>query len=306
MYIRQLNIRHFRGFSDILLKPNGNVVLMGEPGAGRSDLINAISKILDSGVIRAGGTTELDFHQRNTAQPIEISIVIGGLGSDLEQHFFDYLEVWNIKDGELIEESETPDDATSQNHEWVLRLAYRGQWLADQERCDEIVYYPKYSDPTSQSFRRASIADIGRLGFTLLHYESGRILDLGSRSTFRKIVQRSPGDDFTAALSGYVDKIADAAAQFTASSQDGIGRGYCINARNIANTSSSRHSPTHRVFSGRWSPKRSPSFIRPHYRPRRWRRGTSSLASGINRWKLISLSRVNCPFKWVEGYCGSR
>lgn len=219
MYIRQLSIRHFRGFSDIPLKPSGNVVLMGEPGAGRSDLINAISKILDSGVIRAGGTTELDFHQRNTAIPIEISIVIGGLGPDLEQHFIDYLEVWNIKDGELIEESETLVEATGQDCEWVLRLAYRGQWLADQERCDEMVYYPKYSDPASQSFRRISIADIERLGFTLLRYDSRRILDLGSRGTFRKIVERSPGDDFTTALASYVEKIADAAAQFTASDQ---------------------------------------------------------------------------------------
>lgn len=219
MYIRQLFIRYFRGFSGILLKPGGNVVLMGEPGAGRSDLINAISKVLDPDVIRVRGTTELDFHQRDTATPIEISIVIGGLGSDLEQQFIDFLEVWDSKDRELIEESEMPEDATGQNCEWVLRLAYRGQWLSDQERCDEVVYYPKYSDPTSQSFRRASIADIERLGFTLLRYDSGRILDLGSRGTFRKIVERSPGDDFTTALASYVEKIADAAAQFTASTQ---------------------------------------------------------------------------------------
>jgi hypothetical protein len=219
MYIRQLIVHHFRGFSDIPLKPSGNVVLMGEPGAGRSDLINAISKILDPDVIRAGGTTELDFHQRNTAIPIEVSVTIGGLGPDLEQHFIDYLEVWDIESGGLIEESESLEDVTGQHREWVLRLAYHGQWLLDQERCDEIVYYPKYSDPTTQSFRRASIADIERLGFTLLRYESGRILDLGLRGTFRKIVERSPGDDFTVALSGYVQKIADAAAQFTASSQ---------------------------------------------------------------------------------------
>jgi hypothetical protein len=219
MYIRDLTVHHFRGFSDIPVKPDGNVVLMGEPGAGRSDLINAISKVLDPDVIRAGGATELDFHQRNTELPIEISVTIGGLGPDLEQHFLDYLEVWDAEGGSLIEESESPEEVAGENREWVLRLAYRGQWLQDQERCDEIVYYPKYSDPSTQSFRRASIADIERLGFTLLHYGSGRILDLGSRGTFRKIVQRSPGDDFTAALSGYVQKIADAAAQFTASSQ---------------------------------------------------------------------------------------
>lgn len=219
MYIRQLLIRHFRGFSSILLEPGGNVVLMGEPGAGRSDVINAISKVLDPDVVRARGTTELDFHQKDTATPIEISIVIGGLGSDLEQQFLDYLEVWNNEDGKLIEESETPEDATDQNCEWALRLTYRGQWLPDQERCEEVVYYPKYSDPTSRSFRRTSIADIERLGFTVLHCDSGRILDLGSRGTFRRIVERSSGDDFTTALATYVERIADAAAQFTGSTQ---------------------------------------------------------------------------------------
>lgn len=201
------------------LKPSGNVVLMGESGAGRSDLINAISKVLDPDVIRTGSTTELDFHQRNTEIPIDISVTIGNLGSDLEQHFLNYLEVWDIEGDRLIEESESPEEVAGQNREWVLRVAYRGQWLPDQERCDDLVYYPKYSDLSTQSFRRASIADIERLGFTLLRYESGRILDLGSRGIFRKIVQRSPGDDFTAALSGYVQSIADAAAQFTASNQ---------------------------------------------------------------------------------------
>lgn len=219
MYICELTVHHFRGFSYIPLKPSGNVILMGEPGAGRSDLINAISKVLDPDIIRAGSTTELDFHQRNTKLPIEISVTIGGLCPDLEQQFIDYLEVWDAERSSLIEESESPEEMAGKNREWVLRLAYRGQWLQDQERCDEIVYYPKYSDPSIQSFRRASIADIERLGFTLLHYESGKILDLGSRGTFRKIVQRSPGNDFTTALSGYVQNIANAASQFTASSQ---------------------------------------------------------------------------------------
>lgn len=220
MYIRQLNVKYFRGFTDIEIKPKSHVVLMGEPGAGRSDLINAISKVLDPDIIRAGGTTELDFYQRNTAVPIEISIIIGGLGPDLEQDFIDLLEVWNTLAGQLIEESETPEGGSiGVNQEWVLRLAYRGKWLADQERCDEIIYYPKYSDPASESFRRAGISDIAKLGFTLLHYDSGRILDLSARGAFRKIVERSPGNDFPAALAGYVQEIADAATQFTASNQ---------------------------------------------------------------------------------------
>jgi len=167
MYIRQLAIRHFRGFTNLVAKPKGHVVLMGEFGAGRSDIISAISRVLDTDVIRSGTTTELDFHQRNTAQPVEIEVVIGGLGSDLEQHFLDYLEVWNSGDCQLLEECEAPEDINGEHQEWVLRLAYWGQWLTEQERCEEWVYYPKYSDPASQSFRRISLTDLDLLGFSI-------------------------------------------------------------------------------------------------------------------------------------------
>ena len=80
MHIRQLIVRNFRGFTNLVVKPKWHVVLMGESRAGRSDVISAISRVLDTGVIRSGTTTELDFHQRNTAQPIEIEVTIGGLG----------------------------------------------------------------------------------------------------------------------------------------------------------------------------------------------------------------------------------
>jgi len=228
MYIRRLIIRHFRGFSSITVKPSGNVVLMGEPGAGRSDIINAISKVLDPNVIRAGTTTELDFHQRNIAEPIEIEVVIGGLDTDLEQHFLDYLEIWDIETGQLLEDCDTPEEATGENSEWVLRLAYRGQWLTDQERCEDKVYYPKYSDLESQSFRGTRITDVERLGFTHLSYDSGKILDLGTRGIFRKIVERSSGSDFTSALAKYVQEVADAARRFTTSNQVKVALGEVI------------------------------------------------------------------------------
>lgn len=219
MYICQLIVRNFRGFTNLVVKLKGHVVLMGESGAGRSDIISAISRVLDTGVIRSGTTTELDFHQRNTVQPIEIEVTIGGLGSDLEQHFLDYLEVWNSGDCQLLEECEAPEDINGEDQEWVLRLSYWGQWLTEQERCEEWVYYPKYSDPASESFRRISLTDLDMLGFVNLQYDSGRILDLSTRGAFRKIVNKSSGGDFTVALAQYVQEVADAAARFTTSSQ---------------------------------------------------------------------------------------
>lgn len=219
MYIRQLAIRHFRGFGDLTLKPKRHVVLMGEPGAGRSDVIDALARVLDPDAIRTRTTTELDFHRRDTIKPIEIEVTIGGLNADLEQNFLDHLELWNLYTDQLVVESDATEDVTGEDQEWVLRLAYRGQWLADQERCEEWVYYPKHSDPASQSLTRVRLTDIGQLRFTHLRYESGKILDLSTRGAFRKIVEQSSGSDFAVAIAQYVQEVADAAVQFTAANQ---------------------------------------------------------------------------------------
>jgi len=58
-----------------------------------------------------------------------------------------------------------------------------------------------------------------KIGFTHLRYDSVKILDLGSRGTFRKIIERTPGADFADALADYVQQISDAAGQFTTSNQ---------------------------------------------------------------------------------------
>jgi len=46
MRILALHLRNFRGFDDFVLKPQGHVVLMGEPRAGRSDLIEGLRRVL--------------------------------------------------------------------------------------------------------------------------------------------------------------------------------------------------------------------------------------------------------------------
>lgn len=91
--------------------------------------------------------------------------------------------------------------------------------MQTNERCEEKVYYPKHSDPASQSFTRVRLTDIEQLGFTRLRYESGRILDFGIRSAFRRIVEKSSGGDFAAAIAQYLQEVTNAAVQFTASEQ---------------------------------------------------------------------------------------
>ena len=72
MHVKELSVQRFRGFSDLLVRPKGHIVVMGEPGAGRSDLIEAIARVLDADTSRTRVTTELDFYNRDTSQPIQI------------------------------------------------------------------------------------------------------------------------------------------------------------------------------------------------------------------------------------------
>lgn len=219
MNIRQLVIKNFRGFVDLIIKPNGHVVLLGEPGAGRSDILHALSRVLDSNTIRSLSSTELDFYNKDIGKNIEIEVTLGALGSDIEQDFFDHLEIWDLVSDQLLEESTTSDDALGQDQVWVLRLKYQCQWLSEQERCDEFVYYPKDYISDSGEFPRVKLSDIERLKFIRLNYDSGKILDLGTRGSFRKIIEHSAGGDFAVAIAQYVQEVSNAAAKFTTFNQ---------------------------------------------------------------------------------------
>ena len=219
MYVKKLHIRNFRGFSDLTVMASGHVVVMGEPGAGRSDLIEALGRVLDANSSRARITTELDFHLGDTSQPIEIMLTLGNLGASVTQDFLDHLELWNTAEDQLVEEIDTSEETDGLSYEWVLRLGYRAKWLSAEERSDEWVFYPKDSDPAADSFVHARRRDIESLGFGLLRWSGARILDLGARSSFRKVVNNASGDDFAAAVAKYVDAVGQAAAQFVGSAQ---------------------------------------------------------------------------------------
>ena len=219
MYIKELRIRHFRGLSDLLVRPKGHIVAMGEPGSGRSDLIEALIRTLkiDSGRDRT--TTELDFWNRDISKPIRIALTLGELGDDLEQDFFDHLELWDKAAEDLLQETDDIDNVDKDHYEWVLRLEYMARWLGDEERCEEWVFYSKESDPASESYVQVRRRDMERLGFNLLRWSGGRILDLSYRSAFRRVIGNAGGNDFTASIAQYVDDVGVAASHFTGSSQ---------------------------------------------------------------------------------------
>lgn len=219
MRIRELHIRSFRGFSELKVRPNGHVVVMGEPRAGRSDLVTALGRVLDSSAYPIRSITELDFHHCNTGDPILIGLTLGNLGADIEQEFLDYLELWDKDEAELIDETDSPEALDEDQNELVLRLAYHCEWQAGEERFDDWVYYPKFSDPSTNTYARARRSDIRKLGYSSLNRSGERILDLAPRSRFQRVMSSAPGDDFEAALQRYVQDVDTAADHFGTSTQ---------------------------------------------------------------------------------------
>ena len=170
MEVKEIHIGHFRGFPQLHIRPQGHVVVMGEPGAGRSDLIEALARVLDPEIRRTNITNELDFLNRDTSKPIEIGLTLGSLGAGIEQDFLDYLELWDKIADVLLPEIDNLEDIDQERYEWVLRLGYRAEWIHDEERCEEWVFYPKDSDPTSDYFHHIRRRDIEKLGFILLRW----------------------------------------------------------------------------------------------------------------------------------------
>src|SRR3954447_14010888 len=113
----------FRGFEQLQIEPRGHVLLLGEPRAGRSDALEGLSRVLGWGGQRIEEPDVLDFHMRDTSARAEVEIVLGDLGPEIEQLFWDKLEFWDSERNELIEELESP----VRNRELMSRGGRKGR-----------------------------------------------------------------------------------------------------------------------------------------------------------------------------------
>src|SRR5437879_5399501 len=120
MKIRFLRIINFRGFQEVELRPRDHVFLVGQPGAGRSDLLQALWRVLSPESCRFPLSDDLDFFGRDLTQRIEIEVILGSLGPHLEQIFLDRLELWDAMTLHLVEEMECSSGEESASLEKVV------------------------------------------------------------------------------------------------------------------------------------------------------------------------------------------
>jgi putative ATP-dependent endonuclease of OLD family len=213
-----LDIRNFRGLRDVTIRPNGHVVLAGEPRAGRSTVVEALRRVLFPDATRVPLTDDLDFNRRDRSVTVEIEVVLGDLGAALEQEFFDHLEPWDSEDGEVLLETTDPTEIDDEATDLVVRLCYRARWDEDGDVGEHWVDFPKSSDPSAERFTRVPRRLLQQLPVVFVE-PSSRLLGLGPRSDFRRLVDEAEGDDFAQAMDALLEQIESAAEAFSDTTQ---------------------------------------------------------------------------------------
>lgn len=238
MRIRQLRVSSFRGWRQLDLRPGPHALVVGVPRAGRSDLIEALRRVLDPNSTRTP-PGEFDVHRPTAAAdepaadgdndtgeadladaadlaedeaPVahraEVEVVLADLGEALEQHFWRRLELWDCDNDDLVAES-TAEQITEDGHDLVLRLCYRLRWNPEEGTGEHWVDYPKNSDPDDETYDRVRRPD--RLVLPFVSLEVGQPLALRQGSAFRELLD-AEGDDLALVLSGLseaVDGVTD-------------------------------------------------------------------------------------------------
>lgn len=208
MRVERLRIKRFRGFSRLEVLPRGHVILVGPPGCGRSDAVEALRRVLDPESTRGWLSEDFDFHNRDTSKPIVIEVVLGDLGEELEQHFLPRTEAWDPESADVIDELSAA--ASGEDHARVLRLSYLARWLDDEEYAEHVVHYSKGAHPRRGIFDVVARRDRELLPFVFAS-PSGQTLSLAARGAFRRLVDDADGEDLGEALEALLDALDDGA-----------------------------------------------------------------------------------------------
>lgn len=195
MRVARLTIKHFRGFDAIEVAPKGHVLLVGEPRAGRTDMLTALGLALAVDGPRNVG--EFDFHQRDLTAPIEIEVVLADLSPDLVQRFLEHLDFWDTSTRTLVEAADDPSLIPGTAVP-AVRLAFHGRWDAAENSVQQVRFWPKASDPPADLFRRVSRDDRAALPFAAL--SGGKPLNLAPQGDFREFLAEADPDALAAAL----------------------------------------------------------------------------------------------------------
>ena len=198
--ISRIQAERFRGFDHVDVVAGEHVLLVGEPRAGRSDLIAAMRLVLDPAPTRS--LAEDDFFRRSLNDPAVIEITIVDLPVALQQRFLDRLELWDEEAQQIVGASDELDERNDTG-DLAIRLACRLSWDPDDEEASLIRYWPARSNPAAEQFDRVSRADREALPIEFL--TAVRPLNLAPQGAFRRFARLLDDTGVDAALDAMAD-----------------------------------------------------------------------------------------------------
>ncbi|WP_291053969.1 hypothetical protein [Herbiconiux sp.] len=210
MRVARIRIQRFRGFEDVELALPADVVIAGEPQAGRSDLVEALRRVLDPRSTRAR-VNPLDIHRPIGDETLtEVEVTLLKLGAQLETLLSDSLEAFDP-------EAATPA-GTGGGAGAVLgvRLCYRIRYDLDADSGDHWVDFPARSDPAANSFKR--VGRMEREALPVQFIDSAPALQLRAEGALRTLLAASDSSGLDDALAGLDDGVRSATGDFAGAS----------------------------------------------------------------------------------------
>ncbi|MDN5757431.1 MAG: hypothetical protein L0H59_02690 [Tomitella sp.] len=209
MRVARIRIERFRGYNYAELVVPENMVLAGEPQAGRTDIVEALRRVLDPRSTRSR-VNPLDIYRPaddDDESLTEVEVTLLDLGDDLETLLSENLETFDQETGEI---------ATSRNAGNAvlgIRLCYRARYELDTDTGEHWVDYPARSDPAAGVFKRAS--RIEREALPIQFIDSSPALQLRAEGVLRALLADADPSGLDSALTNLDTAIHAATGSFS-------------------------------------------------------------------------------------------
>ncbi|MGQ4482630.1 hypothetical protein [Streptomyces sp. SAS_276] len=230
----RLLVSDFRGWKSLDLRPRDHAVVAGVPRAGRSDVIEALARVLDPDA--AHGPALSDLHQGASAegenegqsspssdgsegaQPepsesprvstAEVEVTLSDLDPEIEQLVDGHLQPLDAS-GSASESDEADPSAVQ-----CVRLTYRLSYDRETETLESVVYYPAGSNPETGKFARVPVAV--RRALPVITLNAGVPLQLRAGGNLRRYVEERDPKAAVAAFEVLRDAVGQAVAALSA------------------------------------------------------------------------------------------
>ncbi|MEU9213393.1 hypothetical protein AB0D27_37170 [Streptomyces sp. NPDC048415] len=230
MRVTRLLVSDFRDWKSLDRRPRGHAVVAGVPRAGRSDVIEALARVLDPDAARTPALSDLhqsvpvagvgegegqsspsgegseevlpESAQSPRASTAEVEVTLSDLDPEAEQLVDGYLQPLDASGS--ASESDEADPTAPQ----CVRLTYRLTYDRETEALDSVVYFPARSNPETGQYARVPAAV--RRALPVITLNTGVPLQLRAGGSMRRYVEERDPKAAVAAFEVLRDAVSQA------------------------------------------------------------------------------------------------